>query len=330
MSTREELIEAFLREAGWESATRRLLAADASFRTYFRLQRGPRRLVLMDAPPPQEDVRPFIHMTRLLEGLGLSAPHIYAQNIEAGLLLIDDFGDDTYPRLLAAGVDEAPLYELAVDALIVLHQRYRPGHGFTPPPYDEARFLTEARLLTDWYLPAVSGKKDFAHRSEYLELWRRLLPKGGAVPRTLVLRDYIAANLMRLSDRPGIGACGLLDFQDAVIGPVTYDLVSLLKDGRRDVSPEIKAALTERYLRAFPELDRDSFASSCAVLGAQRNCKIIGIFTRLWRRDGKPGYLPHLPRLWRLLEADLAHPDLAPMKEFLDHHVPPEWRRGLP
>jgi aminoglycoside/choline kinase family phosphotransferase len=141
------------------------------------------------------------------------------------------------------------------------------------------------------------------------------------------LRDYHVDNLMLLRDRPGVRACGLLDFQDAVCGPAAYDLVSLLKDARRDVPAALRAPMTERYLAAFPGIDRAAFDRSAAILATQRNCKIIGIFTRLWRRDGKPGYLRHIPRVWRLIEEDLRAPALAPMAAWLDRYLPPAVRR---
>ncbi len=182
------------------------------------------------------------------------------------------------------------------------------------PPYDEARLLAEAVLLVDWYLPAVLGAPpSIALREEYLALWRAVLPLACEPFRpTLVLRDFHVDNLMLLPGRGGTcGAAGLLDFQDAVVGPPAYDLVSLLEDARRDVPEALRRAMTERYLAAFPELDRADFARAAAILAAQRNCKILGIFTRLWRRDGKPAYLGHIPRLWRLVEHDLRHPALA-------------------
>ena len=138
-----------------------------------------------------------------------------------------------------------------------------------------------------------------------------------------MLRDYHVDNLMLLPDRSGVQGCGLLDFQDAVCGPPSYDLVSLLEDARRDVPAELRWRMTDRYLAAFPALDRAAFLKSAAILAAQRNCKILGIFTRLWKRDGKPHYLFHIPRLWRLLEQDLRHPALAPLARWLDHHLPP-------
>jgi N-acetylmuramate 1-kinase len=191
--------------------------------------------------------------------------------------------------------------------------------------------MNEATLLVDWYLPAIAGKPtDAALRQSYVELWQSLFPLARRAPETLVLRDYHVDNLMRLDGREGVAACGLLDFQDAVLGPASYDLVSLLEDARRDVAPDLAAAMLARYRAAFPEVDAENFAASYAVMGAQRNCKIVGIFTRLCVRDGKPHYLPHIPRVWRLIEQDLRHPALAPLKAWLDRHIPPASRRIPP
>jgi aminoglycoside/choline kinase family phosphotransferase len=284
----------------------------------------------MDAPPPQEDVRPFMARARLLCELGFSAPRILAADEAAGLLLLEDFGDDTYTRLIAAGREEMPLYTLALDVLTALHRTFN-GAGMDVPPYDEPRLLTEAALLVDWYLPAVTGRPTPADlREEYLALWRTLLPVARGAPDSLVLRDYHVDNLMLLPDRSGIAVCGLLDFQDAVIGPTSYDLVSLLEDARRDVPPAVSEAMRARYLAAFPTLDRDAFLASYAVLGAQRNCKIVGIFTRLCVRDGKPAYLVHIPRVWRLIEHALGNPVLARLGAWLDRHIPPPLRRIPP
>jgi hypothetical protein len=326
VAERADLAAAFLAAEGWGGAERRPLPGDASFRRYVRLVRGGDSAMLMDAPPPHEDVRPFVAVARLLHGMGLSAPAIAAADVAAGFLLLEDFGDDTYTRLLAAGADEAALYALAVDVLIALNRAFSTAPDL--PPYDDARLLTEASLLVDWYLPAVTGAPvPLALREEYVALWRALLPLARGVPETLVLRDYHVDNLMRLKGRGGIAACGLLDFQDAVGGPMSYDLVSLLEDARRDVAPALAAAMRARFLAAFPALDRAAFDRSYAVLGAQRNCKIVGIFTRLLVRDGKPSYLVHIPRVWRLIAEDVRHPALAPLARWLDRHVPLALRR---
>lgn len=330
VTDRSAVIQAFLARAGWGEAAREPLPADASFRRYARLRADGRTAMLMDAPPPQEDVRPYIVVARCLAERGYSAPRILADDVANGLLLIEDFGDATYTRELAAGADERGLYELAVDVLIDLH-RQRVAWDCAIPAYDDERLLGEAALLVDWFLPAITGRDtSAAQRDEYLGLWRSLLPNARRVPATLVLRDYHVDNLMRLQGRTGIAACGLLDFQDAVIGPVTYDLVSLLEDARRDIDPTLAAAMLARYMKASPALDGAAFRASYAILGAQRNAKIIGIFTRLCRRDGKPHYLAHIPRVWRLLEADLRNPGLSAMRAWFDRHIPRAQRVAPP
>jgi aminoglycoside/choline kinase family phosphotransferase len=314
---RRHAMTTFLGTAGWGDASAVPLAGDASFRRYWRLARNGSSAVLMDAPPPQEDIGPYVAVAALLRDLGLSAPEVLAEDSDEGFLLLEDFGDDTYTRLLARGADEPALYTLAVDTLIALQRAAGPRGTPEIPPYDMERLLGEAALLVDWYRPLDSGL-----REEYLALWREVLPDAMVSRPTLVLRDYHVDNLMLLPDRPGIKGCGLLDFQDAVTGPPSYDLVSLLEDARRDVPASLCQAMTERYLAAFPELDRHAFLRSAAILAAQRNCKILGIFTRLWKRDGKRQYLAHIPRVWRLLEADLRHPTLTPIARWLDRHLP--------
>ncbi len=318
---------AFLEACGWGGFAAVPLAGDASFRRYYRLAGDGRSTVLMDAPPPQEEVGPYAVVAKLLRHLGFSAPEVLAENHEEGFLLLEDFGDDTYTRLLERGFDEAALYALAVDTLVALQHAVGPRGAPELRPYDMTRLLAEASLLADWYRPAVFGAPfDPGLREEYLALWRAVLPLAAVSPPTLVLRDYHVDNLMLLADRTGVRGCGLLDFQDAVSGPPSYDLVSLLEDARRDVPAALRKEMTERYCAAFPELDRPAFHRSAAILAAQRNCKILGIFTRLWKRDGKPQYLAHIPRIWRLLEQELQHPALAPIARWLDRHLPPETR----
>ena len=331
MTERARLISEFLDAAGWGAAARAKLAHDASFRRYDRLTRGAESAVLMDAPPPRENIGAFHRVQGLLNRLGFRAPRALEVDLTAGLMLLEDLGDLTYTRALADGADEARLYRLATDLLIELHRRFAPESVEEElPPYDDDRLLEEAALLTDWYLPAMAGAPTPpALRESYLETWRRVFPLARRVPDTLVLRDYHVDNLMVLDGRSGLEACGLLDFQDAVIGPRSYDLASLLEDARRDVPPPVAREMFARYLAAFPELDRSVFTASYAILGAQRSAKIIGIFTRLCRRDGKPRYLRHIPRVWRLLEGDLTHPALAPVKAWFDQAVPAE-ARGVP
>lgn len=326
---RERIIKGFLADAGWGHARRRPLSGDASFRRYERLGDGRSPALLMDAPPPEEDVGPWITMARHLGRMGYSAPRILAADPAAGLLVIEDFGDDTYTARLAAGDDEAILYALAVDLLIDLHGNPE-AIAAGIPPYDDGLLREEADLLIDWYLPAMTGQPlPAAARADWDGLWRDLFAEARLVPESLVLRDYHVDNLMWLPGRKGCARCGLLDFQDAVRGPVTYDLMSLLEDARRDMDPGLVAAMTARYLAAFPDLDREVFGRSFAILGAQRHAKVIGIFTRLCRRDGKPVYLRHIPRVWRLLERNLEHPALAGLRRWFDRNMPPD-RRGAP
>ncbi|HEY8871530.1 MAG TPA: phosphotransferase [Stellaceae bacterium] len=339
---RQAAMADFLAASGWPGIAPVSLADDASFRRYYRLVDGARRIVLMDAPPPMEDVRPYVAVAAMLRGFGLSAPEIHAEDRARGFLLIEDFGDDVYTRLLAAGGaaggadegapeanSEVALYALAIDTLIALHRAVAASGLPALPPYDEARLIDEAALLVDWYAPSVLGAPlPPASREDYLARWRKILPQAALPAATLVLRDYHVDNLMLLPGRPGVQACGLLDFQDAVVGPASYDLVSLLEDARRDVPSALRLLMTERYLAAFPGLDPVGFSRSAAILAAQRNAKIIGIFTRLWRRDGKPQYLPHIARVWRLLDDDLARePALAPIADWLDCHLPRTVRR---
>ena len=339
---REAVIRAFLAAHGWERAERAPLTGDASFRRYERLRRGDERVLLMDAPPPKEDVRPFARLARHLNALGLSAPAIQAEDAAAGLLLIEDFGDATFTRILAGGLpsperspgfaqaggDERALYEMAVDVLVHLH-RLAPGAAVPAGlrPYDDETLLAEAFLLTDWYMPSVMGRPTpAAVRHAYGQAWLEACAAVRVQPTTLVLRDYHVDNLMVLDGRPGVAACGLLDFQDALAGPAAYDLMSLLEDARRDIDPGLVDALRRRYAAAFPDLDRPAFDAAFAVLAAQRHAKVIGIFTRLCLRDGKPRYLGHIPRLWRLLERALDHPDLAPVAAWFARNIPSERR----
>ena len=323
-ASRPGAMAAFLEAAGWGDVLPVQLAADASFRRYYRLRRGHDRAIIMDAPPPQEHVGPYLLVAATLRRLGLSAPEVLAEDRMQGFLLLEDFGDDTYTRLLDRGADPRELYALAIDTLAALQRRVAADDLPGLPPYDEARLLGEAALLTDWYVPAFTGAPlAAAQREDYLALWQAALAQVmEAFPATLVLRDFHVDNLMLLPDREGVRRCGLLDFQDAVCGPPGYDLVSLLEDARRDVSPALRQMMTERYLAAVSGFDRRGFTRAASVLATQRNCKILGIFTRLWKRDGKPGYLAHVPRLWRLIETDLQEPALGAIGRWLDRHVP--------
>ena len=325
MHHREALANQFLCRVGWQGGERIQLAGDASNRRYERIIKKNERALLMDAPAPLENVCTFVTVANLLRDLGLSTPRIFEADTTAGFLLIEDFGDATYTERLLAGVDEAGLYELATDVLIHLHRTYQNDGAM--PAYNNALLLQETQLCLDWYMPAILGKDtpDF-EKAAFDVAWRTALKTAQKVPPSIVLRDFHAGNLMLLNNKDGIAACGLLDFQDAVVGPVSYDLVSLLEDARRDVSAKIRRQMLSRYLTAFPTLNPDEFANSYAVMGAQRCTKILGIFTRLDRRDGKPQYLKYIDRVWHLLEGNLSHPALAPVKNWFDHYFPQKYR----
>ncbi len=328
---RDGKINGFLVHAGWVGAVRTPLAGDASFRRYHRITKKGQCAMLMDAPPPLENIEPFAALSRHLRELGFKTPEILAEDRESGLLLLEDFGDVTYTRALAHGADERTLYDLAVDLLVALH-RLAPEEAIPEglPPYDDEALLGEAYLLTDWYMPAALGGPTAPDlRQSYAEAWLKVFPALAGQPQTLVLRDYHVDNLMILPGQTGIAACGLLDFQDALAGPTAYDLMSLIEDARRDIDVDLAAHLRWRYTEAFPDLDRDSFEAAFAVLAAQRHAKVIGIFTRLWLRDGKSNYLRHIPRVWRLLERALRHPALGPVANWFESHIP-AIKRGIP
>ncbi len=314
-----------LAEAGFAAARRVPLARDASFRHYDRVTGGPRPAVLMDAPPPQEDIRPFVAIARHIAGIGLSAPEIIAQDATHGLLLIEDLGDGTYPARFAAGDDEATLTEAAVDAMAVLHAAPPPA-GL--PQWDSAAMArTAAATFLDWWWPAAMGAPaSAAIRAEFAAAITDLCAPLATGPAGFVHRDFFAANLMWLPDRQGARRTGILDFQDAAIGHPAYDLVSLIEDARRDIDPGLRAAMVARYLSLRPDLDAGAFRAAMAICAAQRHLRVAALWVRLDRRDGKPHYLAHGQRTWGLLAAALRHPAAAPLARFLDAHVPPALR----
>lgn len=321
MTARDAAARRFLAGTPWRDATATALPGDASFRRYWRLAGGPSPALLMDAPPPAENVRAYRRVALHLRGLGLTAPAIHAADEDAGFLVIEDFGDRTFARALAAGEPAAPLYALATDALIALHAR-ADAAALDAPAYDAARMLDAALLFLDWYLPRAGRPPDDGQRQGFAAAWRAVLPRAEAGGATLVLRDFFVENLMLAPGRRGVARCGLLDFQDAAIGPRAYDLMSLLEDARRDVAPAIRAGMLARYFAAFPALDRAAFLAAATVCAAQRHCRVLGVFARLAARDGKPAYLVHVPRLWRLLDRALAQPVMAPVKTWFDAEVP--------
>jgi len=321
LMTPPDAAPAFLARHGWGGADIRPLAGDASFRRYFRVVQPGRQSVLMDAPPPNENPRPFLAVAEHLLSLGFSAPRPLGVDLDHGLVLLEDFGDARMREVVdAAPESESRIYGQAVDLLVALH-KHPAAKGLRA--YDRAELQREAGLLTDWFCPAAGLSADV---DGYRAAWDAAIDpflRGGHAPVT-VLRDYHAENIMLLEAHHGVSGLGLLDFQDALAGHPAYDLVSLLQDARRDVLPDLEAAMIARY-RAAAKPGAD-FDTAYALLGAQRNAKIIGIFTRLWKRDGKPRYLSFLPRVWTYLERDLAHPALKPVSDWFAANVPAKAR----
>jgi len=312
----------FLASCGWAGAQILPLAGDASFRRYFRVVDGARTAVLMDAPPPHEDPRPFVAVAEWLLAHGLSAPEILARDLDKGLLLLGDFGN----RRLRETLDSDParereLYALATDVLVHLHGR-PPMDGL--PVHGLDQWLQEVELFTDWYCPAVGADVDAA---AYVAAWREVLEPvaGDGLGPVTVLRDYHAENIMLVDGREGVAHLGLLDFQDALAGHPAYDLASVLEDARRDVPPAIERAMIERYVDATGH--GAVFERAYWALAAQRNTRILGVFTRLWKRDDKPHYRRFQPRMWGLLERDLEQPHLRPVREWFDANLPAGHRR---
>lgn len=339
----DDAIEAFLAQAGWSGASYSHLAGDASFRRYKRVEKDGRIAVLMDATRDKResdphyagytpvtylaaDLRPFIHVTRLLTDHGISAPGIMAEDAETGFLLLEDLGDHSYTKWLRANpMDEQTLYVHAADVLLHLLQLDK-AQLTRFPRYAGQVFLTEASLLADWFLPQVVGLREVGElKKEYLAIWQAIIARTPLKYNTLVLRDYHADNLMWLPQRDGYKRVGQLDYQDALLGDIAYDMVSFLQDARREVSPQTVKAVVKHYLNQSGDEEAE-FNARYAVLGAQRNAKIVGIFTRLYVRDNKANYLDYLPRVWRLLEQDLEHPIMVPMREWMDRHIPASMR----
>jgi aminoglycoside/choline kinase family phosphotransferase len=305
---------AFLASHGW-SGDIAPVAGDASFRRYFRVASEGRSAILMDAPPPHEDPRPFIAVAQWLKARGFAAPTIHAADLDQGLVLLEDFGDVRLRETADADEDSAtPHYAAAIDLLVAL--RAHPAEALQP--YDRAVMQREAGLFVEWYCPAVRLDVDV---EGYRAAWDAVLNHALSDEPVTVLRDYHAENLMLVGNDKVLG---LLDFQDALAGHPAYDLVSLLQDARRDVDPNLEEAMLARYRAATGA--GDDFMAAYHVLGAQRNAKIIGIFTRLWKRDGKPRYPTLCPRVWAYLERDLSQPVLAPVARWFDDNVPPELR----
>jgi N-acetylmuramate 1-kinase len=343
-------MRAFLDRTGYGEAPRRRMVGDASTRIFERLVLSDHTDVLMNAPrrpdgPPvrngkpysaiahlAEDIVPYVALAHGLCDRNLSAPTILHADLDHGFLIMEDLGTER----IVAGDPPVPVeerYEVAVDLLLSLHRRKLPERlpvatrvEYFLPHYDMDAFLIEAELLLDWYLDAKANVSESV-REEFAALWRDALKPAIESQPTWVLRDYHSPNLLWLPDRDSVARIGLLDFQDAMVGPAAYDVASLLQDARVDVPEALEVALLSRYVRGRlydQRFDAAAFARLYATLAAQRATKILGIFARLDRRDGKPQYLRHIPRLLRYLHRSLAHPDLAPLKAWYAANLPPQ------
>jgi tRNA threonylcarbamoyl adenosine modification protein YjeE len=357
-SGREAQKRAFLVAAGLADAQAERMPGDASTRSYTRLHRaGAAPLILMDAPKTDEsppcppDASPdqrraagynalqrlaacridaFVGADLYLRSRGLSAPEVVAFDVESGFAALEDLGQDLFARRIEAGEAPAPFYDAAIDLLIQLHTepppRNLPVPGHAPWPlltYDALALKTATDLLPAW-LPKLAPGLTFSDEAlkAWDSLWAPIHARGEAGATVFAHRDYHAENLIWLDDREGLAKVGLLDFQDAVVAHPAWDLAALLQDARRDVAPELEAAMLERYLRSGLQQDRQAFLSDYAALATLNNVRVVGIFARLIARDGKPRYRAFLPRMWRLLDRNLAHPDLAELKAWFDQHIP--------
>ncbi|HET6388616.1 tRNA (adenosine(37)-N6)-threonylcarbamoyltransferase complex ATPase subunit type 1 TsaE [Hyphomicrobium sp.] len=348
-------IRDFLARSGWGDASTAFsyLQGDASPRRYARLKKANgTRAILMDSPqrpdgPPirdgksysaiahlAESVKAFVAIDSALLATGLSVPRILAQDLAAGLLIIEDFGDKVFGAELARGRDQAELWKRGVEALVAVQSTKPPtsialsdGTEFGLPEADEGVLEIETQLLLDWYWPALHGKPPpQSARDAFAALWRGTFKRVLRQPKTWLLRDFHSPNLIALDDRASPRDVGIIDFQDAMIGPAAYDLVSLLQDARVNVPENLETKLLDQYVAAIaardPQFDLPEFRFSYAALGAQRNTKILGIFARLAMRDGKRQYLAHVPRIWGYLERDLQHEDLTALKAWYDENLP--------
>ncbi len=342
-------IERLLRNAGWQEAKREYMLGDASVRAYERLWLDQKSAILMISPPRPdgppvrygkpysaiaklaEDVKPFVAIAKGLSAEGFSAPQIIATDLKAGLLLTEDFGHET---VLIDGQPEVERYMVAAELLAKLHGKTLPDRlpvtddlEYRIPAYDLDALLIEVELMLDWYLPH-RGKGGLAAsaRGTFVNLWKALLTEVTMAPRTWALRDYHSPNLMWLPKREGVARIGLIDFQDAVMGHPAYDLASLAQDARVDLPEGLELRLLGTYVtlrrQDDPQFNIATFARDYAAMAAQRNTKILGIFARLNQRDGKPGYLKHLPRIEAYVRSSLAHPALAGLKDWYQVHVP--------
>lgn len=345
----------FLNAAGWGGAHVDAFPGDASTRAYFRLTDGTRRAILMDAPagaeapacPPGADAQTranlgynavarlagpntaaFAAIAGALSARDFSAPRIYEADLSAGFLILEDLGDDLFARVIPARAHEGTLYAAAIDALAAIYRstfEAEPsafGASWRIESYDDTALLAETHLFLDWYAPYRGATPDAAVRRDWDAAWAAVFPALGAHAPGLNLRDFHAENLIWLPNRAGEASVGLLDFQDALFGHPAYDLVSLIEDARRDVPRDLAEPLTRRFFERAGLADRAAFDAAAAVLAAQRNAKILGIFVRLAQRDGKAKYLDLLPRVAAHFVRDISHPALAPVRGIVREIAP--------
>ncbi len=319
MTDRAAAIIAFIAKNGWDDAKVAPLAGDASNRRYLRLTRPNGSCVLMDAPPERgEDVRPFLDIARFLSDTGLSAPRIIASDADLGLILMEDLGDDLIARIVPGKPNlENSVYACATDLLAELHD-HTPRKGLER--YDVPLMADMAALAHEWYLAHTLGPDPQARDAAHSAMSQALTLHAPS-QTVLIQRDYHSENLLWLPERKGVARIGLLDFQDAMLGHPAYDLVSLLQDARRDVPIELERAMIDRYVR-LSGAEADRFDAAYHTLGAQRNLRILGIFSRLCLRDGKTHYLSLIPRVWGLLQRDLTHPALTALAQLINAQLP--------
>ncbi len=312
--------QAFISDAGWQSAKINPLAGDASNRRYERLTAPDgATAVLMDAPPDKgEDTRPFVRVARYLKSLGLSAPEILHHDYDAGFLLIEDLGDRLFAREMAEDpTREASLYHAAAKVLSVLHEAEAPDLI----PYASETTVPLAALAYDWYLFGATGRENTSARQEFSDAFHSVISPLDNDLNILIQRDFHAENLLWLPDRVGVAQVGLLDFQDAMLGHCAYDLVSILQDARRDVLKSVEEEVKSAFI-ADRQLDPAAFNAAYAVFGFQRNMRILGGFSRLCMRNGKAHYVDLIPRVWGHIQTNLEHPALHPVKEIVAHNLP--------
>ena len=320
---RQILRTEFSTQNGWGDAAVTALPSDASRRRYFRLTRGDETRLLMDMPPHEEEkFDEFILIGSHLYDIGMSAPEIYAFDAANGFALIEDFGEDTFTRLLNAGHDAAPLYVTAITAAAAL-QIKSADSALPLKHYDAEAMAGEINWFIEWYAPLYwSRKAGDAQQAEFTQVVCDIFTSLPQLPLTLLLRDFHVDNFMWLPERIGVQRCGILDFQDAKWGSPAYDLVSFLQDARRDIDPEFAQQLYDQYLVLRPEFSKADFAAHYAAMGMLRHARILGNFIRLWIRDDKPQYLQFMPRVTRQFLSSLQHPIAAPLREWCEKHLP--------